>query len=164
MRKIMLIDDEINVLRALRRDLVRHYPADVLQLELFDDPRDALLWAAEHSFDVAIADYRMPHADGVSLLKSLRDIQPDTVRMIVSGTCDYSVLISAINEAHIFRFIAKPWNQTEIVDALRDALAYRDGSIEVQRLAQERRTQKDVSAKLGSESCDAEFDANNAAC
>lgn len=137
MRRIMLIDDEIHVLRSLHRLLVRQFPADEVGIELFDDPREALLWAGGHSFDLAISDYRMARMDGVTLLQQLRDIQPETVRMIVSGTADRTVLIDAINKAQIYRFIAKPWDDDELVAAVRDALRLNDGLREQRQIADE---------------------------
>ena len=137
MRRIMLIDDEIYVLRSLHRLLVRHFPGDAVRIELFDDPREALLWAGEHSFDLAISDYRMARMDVVTLLKQLRDIQPETVRMIVSGAADQAVLIDAINKAQIYRFIAKPWGNDELVAAVRDALRLHDGLREQRQIADE---------------------------
>ncbi|MGP1676332.1 MAG: response regulator [Burkholderiales bacterium] len=137
MRRIMLIDDEIYVLRSLHRLLARRFPAGEVGIELFDDPREALVWAGGHSFDLAISDYRMARMDGVTLLRQLRDIQPDTVRMIVSGAADQTVLIDAINKAQIYRFIAKPWDDDELVAAVGDALHLHDGLRDQREIADE---------------------------
>ncbi len=137
MRNIMLIDDETYVLRALYRLLARHFPAAGVRIKLFDDPREALLWAAGHNFDLAISDYRMPRVDGVTLLTQLRDINPETVRMIVSGAADQTVLIDAINKAQIYRFVAKPWDDAELVAAVRDALHLHDGLRAQRQIADE---------------------------
>ena len=58
MRRILLIDDEINVLHALQRALRGCLPVDQLQIEIFTDPEQALLRCGETDFDVAVADYR----------------------------------------------------------------------------------------------------------
>ena len=137
MLRIMLIDDEIYVLRSLHRLLVRHFPAGEVGIELFDDPREALVWAGGHNFDLAISDYRMARMDGVTLLRQLRDIQPETVRMIVSGAADQTVLIDAINKAQIYRFIAKPWDDDELVAAVRDALHLHDALRQQRQIADE---------------------------
>lgn len=137
MFRIMLIDDEINVLRSMHRLLLRHFPVDEVAIALFDDPREALLWAGEHSFDVAISDYRMARMDGIKLLEELRNSHPETVRMIVSGAADQSVLIDAINRAQIFRFVAKPWDEAALVAAVRDALRLHDGLRAQRQLADE---------------------------
>jgi response regulator RpfG family c-di-GMP phosphodiesterase len=78
----------------------------------------------------------MPRMNGVTLLRRLRDIQPETMRMIVSGAADQTVLIDAINKAHIYRFIAKPWDDDELVAAVRDALHLHDGVREQRQIAE----------------------------
>jgi len=122
----MVIDDEINVVRALRRELVQAYPGNALAFDLFDDPRDALLWAREHSVDVAISDQRLPHMDGIALMKALREIQPSAVRLMVSGLSDPALVARARDEAHVLRYIVKPWSAQELLGAFREALGLRD--------------------------------------
>lgn len=126
MRRIMVIDDEINVVRALRRELVQAYPGNALAFDLFDDPRDALMWAREQSVDVAISDQRLPHMDGITLMKALREIQPSAVRLIVSGLSDPALVARARDEAHVLRYIVKPWSTQELLGAFREALGLRD--------------------------------------
>lgn len=142
--KLMLVDDEPGILNALRRVLTlsgchcngKTYPLDI---ETFASPQAALARADAVSFDLVISDYRMPDMDGVTFLKALRAKQPDTVCMILSGYADLNGLIAAINEARIFRFIAKPWNDYELVSAIGQALAWRELQQENQRLADEKR-------------------------
>ena len=59
--------------------------------------------------------------------------------MILSGYADLNALVGAINEAKIYRFLAKPWNDYELVSAIAEALAYRDLLAERERLADEAR-------------------------
>ena len=130
MHRILAVDDEIGVLNALSR-LLRHTPLMVngeacyVQIETFTSPHDALARAAEVAYDLVISDYRMPGMDGVALLRRMRDLQPDTARVILSGYTDLNGLIAAINEARIERFVAKPWNDFELVSALGQILEIR---------------------------------------
>lgn len=138
--KILLVDDEPGILRALRRLLMVtpcvydgiEYP---LQLEAFTAPEAALEYARLHHVDLVLSDYRMPGMDGVQLLKAIRAIQPNAARLILSGYADLNALIGAINEAQIYRFLSKPWNDYELVSSLAQALGYRDLMLENQRLA-----------------------------
>ena len=108
-------------------------------------PAAALARAREGiAFDIVISDYRMPEMDGVAFLKALREIQPDTVRIILSGYADMSALIGAINEAKIHRFIAKPWDDYTLCADVRQAFQLRQLQIENQRLADEVRHQQGV--------------------
>jgi two-component system probable response regulator PhcQ len=139
MYRIMLVDDEENILNALRRVLVlpisyegKEYP---LQAEIFTSPYNALRRAEETAFDLVVSDYRMPDMNGVQFLTALRKIQPQTARIILSGYTDLDALLGAINEAQIFRFIPKPWQDYDLKVAIAQALAYRNLLLENQRLA-----------------------------
>jgi FixJ family two-component response regulator len=69
----------------------------------------------------------------------MQDIQPDAARLILSGYGDLNVLMRAINEVRIYRFIAKPWNDYELVAAIGQALDNRRLLLENRHLADERR-------------------------
>lgn len=137
MRRIMLVDDETSVLKALQRVLTRRM--DKVSVEIFDDPQAALARADEIAFDLVVSDYRMPAMDGVSLLAGIKAAQPDAVRLVLSAQADMHALVDAINRAEIFRFLAKPWDDDELVAALKAALAHRDAKLEERRLADEQR-------------------------
>jgi two-component system probable response regulator PhcQ len=144
--RIMLVDDEINVLRAIRRVLncLPEYELEdhSLEIELFTSPVTALQRADHVSFDLVMTDYRMPEMTGVEFLVQLKNIQPNAMRLILSGYADLDGLIGAINEAQIFRFIAKPWHDFELQSAIIQALSYRFLLLENQRLADLSRVQE----------------------
>jgi len=71
--------------------------------------------------------------------EGIRGIQPSAARMILSGYIDLNALVGAINEAKIYRFLAKPWNDYELVSAIAEALAYHELLVERERLADEAR-------------------------
>ena len=120
MYKILLVDDEQNVLNALKRELHDQY-----EVEGFVDPVMALQRCHEMQFDLVITDYQMPHMNGIEFFKQLEKLQPDAMRFILSGQADTRVLVHAINETHIYRFIDKPWDLTELAAKIAQALAYR---------------------------------------
>lgn len=122
MRKLLLVDDETNVLHALRRTLTRAFAGRELSVESFDDPEAALQRAAETDFDVVVSDFRMPVMDGVTFLRCFRELQPDATRLLLSAATDFDALVTAINEVGIFRYLAKPWNDTDFVETIEAAL------------------------------------------
>jgi two-component system probable response regulator PhcQ len=136
----MLVDDEINVIHALRRDIRQCSGGDDYQVETFTDARLALQRARETVFDIVISDFRMPEMNGVEFLRVYKEIQPDSVRMMLSASTEFETLMNAINQAEAFRYIAKPWNLDEIAETLRLALERRDKSREDLRLFEELRT------------------------
>lgn len=139
MHRIMLVDDEPNVLNALRRTLgtsvTDGHDEFEIQVEFFDQPEVALKRAHDAKFDLVMSDYRMPGMDGVTFLKAFRAIQPDAVRLILSGYADLNAVIGAINEAQIYRFINKPWQDYEVGATLTQALAFQRLLLENKRLA-----------------------------
>jgi DNA-binding NtrC family response regulator len=148
MYRIMLVDDEENILNALRRLLaarpLHEAGEQKYTVEIFSAPAKALRRAEDVAFDLVVSDYRMPEMDGVAFLKAFRQLQPDAVRIILSGYADLDGLIGAINEAQIYRFIAKPWNDFELKAAVAQALDYRRLQLENQRLADEVRAQRGI--------------------
>ena len=133
MQKVLVVDDEQYVLNALRRELNEFF-----EIETFDKPADALEHSRKISFDLVIADYLMPDMDGIEFLKQFRLLQPDASRLLLSGKADINALIRTINETHVYRFIAKPWEQTELITSIRQALVYRDSIMEKRRQMAER--------------------------
>ncbi|HCE07694.1 MAG TPA: response regulator [Oxalobacteraceae bacterium] len=141
MRRILLVDDEINVLHALQRTLRQSVADDKFQIEIYTDPQQALARSREVAFDIVISDYRMPEMNGVDFLKALKEIQPDTVRLVLSASTEFDTLMDAINQAEVFRYIIKPWQDVELKEIIQLALARRDQALEDLRLFDKLRVQ-----------------------
>ena len=137
MYRILIVDDEQNVLNALRRELQDQY-----LVETFSDPVAALEHCHNAAFDLVIADYQMPEMNGIQFLKQFGKLQPDAARLVLSGETDFGVLAGSINETHIYRFIGKPWDRTELATMLAQALAHRATLLENHRLAEDYRKQR----------------------
>jgi len=141
MRRILLVDDEINVIHALQRDIRQCSGGEEIRVETFTDARLALARSKEVPFDIVISDYRMPDMNGVEFLRAYREIQADSVRMVLSASTEFDTLMSAINQAEVFRYIAKPWNLPDIKEVIKLALERRDQLREDLRLFNELRAQ-----------------------
>ncbi len=146
MDRIVIVDDEPLILKALTRLLSRApciHDGHLYRLEVvtFTEPMKALTYIEEHQVSLVISDYRMPLMDGVALLTECKRKQPQTIRMIISGYADLNGLVEAINRASIFRFIAKPWNDYELMSSIGMALRQRQLQIENDLLADEARLQ-----------------------
>lgn len=136
MYRILIVDDEPNVINALRRELREAY-----LVETYSDPAAALEQCGRAAFDLAIVDYRMPGMDGIQFLKQFEKLQPDAVRLVLSGEADFEAVAGSINETHAHRFISKPWDKTELAVALAQTLAHRATLLENRRLAETLRKQ-----------------------
>lgn len=140
MSRIMILDDEDSILKALKR-LLRIAPCAIgnksftLEVESFLSPLEALDRARHEPFDLFLSDYRMAEMDGVEFLKAVKEIQPDAARLILSGYADLNALVRAVNEVGIDRFIGKPWNDYDLLSAIAQSLAHRDLILENRQLA-----------------------------
>lgn len=106
--RILLVDDDTNLLSALQRHLRKRF--DLVTAEGGAAAIDAILDAnkAGDPFAVVLSDMRMPGMDGIETLKQIRQLSPDTVRMMLTGNADQQTAIDAINLGNIFRFFTKP--------------------------------------------------------
>ena len=142
--RVLILDDEASILKSLER-LLRVTPCIYngevfpLQIESFTSATAALERARHTTFDLFLSDYRMPEMSGVDFLKATIAIQPDSARLILSGYADLNAVIGAINEAHIYRFLSKPWNDYELISAIAQALGYRRLLVENKQLADKTR-------------------------
>lgn len=102
--KILLVDDERNVLLAYQRHLHGKYKVTVVESGF----AGLAAMQNEGPFAVVVADYRMPGLDGIQFLAKAAELEPDTVRIMLTGHADIDISINAINEGNIFRFLTKP--------------------------------------------------------
>lgn len=137
-----MLDDEINVLHAMKRSLRQLFSSEELRVELFSDPEKALIRSGEVPFDAVVSDYRMPAMNGIDFLKAFKGIQPDAVRLILSASTEFDIAMKAINQAEIFRYVVKPWQPEYLKITFGLAFARRDQILEDRRLADELRSKR----------------------
>jgi response regulator RpfG family c-di-GMP phosphodiesterase len=117
--KILFVDDEINILESITRQLRKRFT-----LKTACSGQEALqILKDEGPFAVIVSDMRMPGMDGVQLLSTVKDLFPDTVRMMLTGNADQGTAIEAVNKGQIFKFLNKPCSTAILVPSL--ALAQR---------------------------------------
>ena len=107
---LLLLDDEENILRALSRVLRR----DGYKILLATKPRDAFELLAKNDVQVVISDQRMPEMSGTTFLSKVKDLYPDTVRIVLSGYSDLKTVTDAVNQGAIFKFLSKPWEDEQL--------------------------------------------------
>jgi response regulator RpfG family c-di-GMP phosphodiesterase len=154
MAKLLIVDDEPNVLNALRRMCLNRAAAPAIpdpDVVTFTSPLQALEYVREHPVDLVISDYRMPEMDGAAFLTRVRELQPFSARIIISAYTDIDGIMRAINDAGIFQFVSKPWSDHDLKTAIVQVLAHRALLVENHQLANELRRQRGVISKQQAE-------------
>lgn len=116
--KILFVDDEERILNALRSVFRSQY--NVFTASSGPEAMEFLKRFKPH---VVISDQRMPEMTGVEFLREVKDAAPNTVRMLLTGYSDLASIVGSINDGEVFRFISKPWDNTEIQKTVAEAAA-----------------------------------------
>ncbi|MEY2894179.1 MAG: hypothetical protein RJA98_4087 [Pseudomonadota bacterium] len=115
---VMCVDDEPNILAALKRTLRGRGYAVLTACS----GAEALETLAHVPVDLLISDMRMPGMDGTQLLEQVNARWPHTVRLLLTGHADMDATIGAINRGQIFRYIHKPWDEGDLLSAVAQGL------------------------------------------
>ncbi|MHB8876644.1 MAG: ATP-binding protein [Myxococcaceae bacterium] len=117
MSRLLLVDDDLQVLGAMRRTL----QGQDWDIRVASSGEEALAIMGECPCEVVCSDAEMPGMKGIELLSQVRERWPNTKRLLFSGRADVPTLASAINDCGIFRFLRKPWGEAELREAIADA-------------------------------------------
>jgi len=116
-RRLLIVDDEANILRALQRTLQR----EPYELRTAPDAESALQLLSDFQPEVVLSDYRLPGMTGVQLLAEVKARLPAAQRILMTGQADQSAIEAAINQSEIFRFVGKPWGERQLLLTLQSA-------------------------------------------
>lgn len=115
---ILLVDDEKDVCSALNRTFRRN------NFKVFEanSGEQALDLLANNNIDVIVSDQRMPEMTGTQFFSVVKNLYPNVGRIILSGHSDIEDLQEAINEANIYRFLPKPWDEKQLLETVNSAI------------------------------------------
>jgi DNA-binding NtrC family response regulator len=119
---VLILDDEEMVTTSLR-NLFR-LQTDY-RLIVYTAPEKALADANNHVIDLVITDYLMPGIDGIRFLTLFKEIQPQAVRVLLTGYADKENAIKAINEVGLYQYIEKPWDNDALLMIVKNGLEKR---------------------------------------
>jgi diguanylate cyclase (GGDEF)-like protein/PAS domain S-box-containing protein len=114
---LLLVDDEAGILNSLKRLLRR----EGYRILTTTDPTEGLELLATNDVQVIISDQRMPQMSGTEFLSRVKELHPDTIRMVLSGYTDLQSITDAINRGAIWRFLTKPWEDEALRTLVREA-------------------------------------------
>lgn len=116
--KILIVDDEENVLYGIKRQLRGNF-----NIFLAGSGKEALdVLRSEKHFALVITDYKMPEMNGLELLQQVHKISPETITMMLTGQADFENIIDIINRGQIFRFLTKPCAPKLLVKNIEDGI------------------------------------------
>lgn len=128
--RILVVDDEVFILSALNR-LLRNRGFEVLTA---DSGKAGLAILERETIDVVISDMRMPEMTGAEFLEQTFSRWPNVKRILLTGYADVSSTIAAVNKGKIWRYIAKPWDDEDLILTVQQAAAHRNLMSENARL------------------------------
>lgn len=118
-KKILFVDDDEHILFALRRQLRGQFDVETA----LGGAKGLETIEGNGPFAVVVADMRMPIMDGIEFLARVKEREPDTVRMMLTGNADLQTAVNAVNQGNIFRFLLKPCPTEVLWDVLDMGIA-----------------------------------------
>ena len=115
--RILFVDDEDNVLRSLKR----LFMSEAYEVLTALSGGEGLAILKEIEVPVIVSDQRMPVMTGAEFLEKSRQLSPDAVRIILTGYADVEAAIGAINRGGAYRYVSKPWNDSDLLLVIKDA-------------------------------------------
>ncbi len=109
--KLLIIDDEEKILESLTEVFRDRFV--VLTAHSADEARG--VFEQEHP-ELLLSDQRMPGTTGIDFLKEVKDKEPGSIRMLITGYSDIDAVIEAVNHQVLYRYIAKPWKNEDLVE------------------------------------------------
>ncbi|MFC1752531.1 response regulator [Thermoproteota archaeon] len=122
--KILIIDDEEEVLKAIQMTIKRNKLFNS-EITTALNTENALSALENHFYDLVLSDYKMPNVNGIEFIKTVMEKSPQTIRILITGYSDANVAQEAINKHYAHNYIDKPWDNDELVSIVHTALLNR---------------------------------------
>ncbi len=120
--QVLFLDDEESILDGMHRLFIRE-PYGILTTSNVEQAREIL---HQEKIKVVVSDQRMPQIQGVKFLQEVKEIYPDTIRILFTGYTDFAAAEEAINVGEVYRFISKPWKTAELLSTVRQSIEHYD--------------------------------------
>jgi diguanylate cyclase (GGDEF)-like protein len=121
-KTLLIVDDEANILQALKR-VLRNGGYQIFTANSASEGFEIL---ARNPVQVILSDQRMPEMNGTEFLSRVRELYPDTIRIVLSGYTDLETITDAVNRGAIYRFLTKPWDDELLREHIREAFRHQE--------------------------------------
>ena len=146
---VVIVDDEEMIVTSLRALLMLETDHEV---HGFTDPLEAAKFLESNQVDVCVSDYLMPGMNGLQLLCRAKELQPEASRVLLTGHSDKQSAIAAINQASLFQYVEKPWDNTQLLLVIQSgadrARLFRTLQEKISELSSAHQSLKDVQRRL----------------
>lgn len=106
---LLVVDDESEIVESLKEVFSSHF-----EIYHSTSAEKALEMFKEHAPKIVLSDQRMPEMTGIELLRKIKEINPSTRRILITGYSDINVVIDALNDGLLWKYVAKPWDHDEL--------------------------------------------------
>jgi len=113
---LLIVDDEQAIVESLG-DVF----ADTFEVCKAASPGKALELFRQHQPRIVVSDQRMPGMTGIEMLRQIKEIHPDTVAILITGYADINVVVTALNEGLVWKYVTKPWDHDLLRQLVLDA-------------------------------------------
>lgn len=146
-RTLLLVDDEEDISAALTR-LLRPFGYRIHRAK---SGQEGLELLTRNEVGVIVSDQRMPEMTGVEFLTQVKELYPDTVRIVLSGYADLGSVTDAVNRGAIYKFLTKPWDNEALCANILEAFRHHELKQEKERLLQEIQSANELLAQVNLE-------------
>jgi DNA-binding NtrC family response regulator len=141
---ILMVDDEPHVLKSFQRAL-RKEPYTLMTAQ---GSEEGLKLLEARDVSLVISDYKMPQMNGLEFLKSVKAQYPHILAIMLTGQAEIQIAVQAINEAGVYKFIQKPWDDADLRITILRALESIDLATERDRLLQKVKSRDSILMEL----------------
>ncbi|MFB2119317.1 response regulator [Parapedobacter sp. 2B3] len=113
---VLYVDDEENNLISFKATFRLKYRVYTALSGI-----EAIRIVEQHPIDIIITDQRMPQMTGVEFLEEVIKVNPEPMRILLTGYADMSAVVDAVNKGKIFHYLSKPWSEEELDDTIQRA-------------------------------------------
>lgn len=146
--KILIVDDEPLLLKEIKRIVEKNG----FEVYTAGNGEQALELIKKNQFALVMSDMNMPGINGLQFLEKARKISPESIKIILSGNTDVDMVLGAINKDHVYRYITKPFDNTELIITIKQCIDYysinQQKKILTEQLAQQNEELKNLNRTL----------------
>lgn len=113
---LLIVDDEQSIVQSLGSVF-----SDTFDIHKASLPAEALEIFRRHQPRIVVSDQRMPGMTGIEMLRLIKEINPDTMCILVTGYADINVVVTALNEGLVWKYVTKPWDHAQLRQVVIDA-------------------------------------------